>query len=140
LFHRLTPFQRSLVSALFGLAGYGAWAYIANSAHEFRVALKAACVQGGYSFLLTFIMTMLIEQIYSKFSHMAYRYGAVATVILVCLGLYTSSWAINYIAQTPEILMTVLPGYIIGTGYTATYVYKLSNSRSSRNSQIKEAL
>lgn len=128
MFDRLSPFQRSLISAFAGLLAYGLWAYFANMAHGFKAGIKAACVQGGYSFVLTFVMTMLIESLYRFLIQKHWQRATVMTIVTVCLTLYASSWLLNYLVGTPEILMTVLPGYVIGSMYTYSYVLKLAKS------------
>lgn len=99
-----------------------------NSMHGQIAALKAAFTQGGYSFLLTFFMTMGIESVYRmaniQIGHP--RLVKLLTVSVVCVFLYVSSWWVNVMAGTPEIFSTVILGYIVGTLYTALYVQGLS--------------
>lgn len=118
--------QRSFISSVVGLFGYGGWAYYANYMHGLMVGVKAAIVQGGYSFALTFAMTMLMERIFSFFDNPIKRFAI--TFLGTCLLLYFTSWFINYLAGTPEIWMTILPGYIIGTVMTFFYTLYLSKS------------
>lgn len=136
MFDELTPLQRSLVSALVGFVGYGVWAFMVNQMHGWQVGLKAAVVQGSYSFLVTLLMTLLLESIYKRLVIFrsnrkssvgdSTRLAAICTIVIVCFILYTSSWLINYIAGTPEIFHTVILGYIIGTVYTVLYTIKLA--------------
>lgn len=129
-FEKLSPTQRSMVSAFCALFGYGGWAYLVNSMHGMPAAIKAACVQGGYSFALTFVVTLLIEVLYqtlqSLFSNV--RLIEFFTIFLACLALFSTSWWINAMAGTPEILSTVLLGYVIGGVYTFSYVKSLGKS------------
>lgn len=131
-FNRLSPLQRSLVSAFSALFGYGGWAYLVNSMHGTAAAVKAATVQGGYSFALTFVITLIIEGLHRWVGNTVHqpRYTQVVTVFLTCALLFSSSWWINAMAGTPEIFSTVILGYVIGTIYTATYVVGLSKGQS----------
>lgn len=130
-FTALSPFQRSLASAAAGFVFYGGWAFLVNSMHGSMVAIKAACVQGGYSFTLTFCMTVLVESLFRLISKLSTTPVIVnwATIIITCTIVFSSSWLINTMAGTPEIFKTVILGYIIGSIYSATYVYGLARAK-----------
>lgn len=119
---------RSLGSALAAFIGYGGWAYYANLAHPFPASLKALLTQGSYSFVLTLSMSWIMEWLYRRIGSESARFPV--TVILTCLLLYTTSWGINAFMGTPEILMTILPGAVIGTLYTLSYCLALSKFQS----------
>lgn len=127
-FHRLSALQRSTLSAVAALLGYGGWAYLVNSMHGSVPAFKAACVQGSYSLAMTFVMTLMIEGLYRFFGRFLAggKAAQIATVVVVCAILFSSSWWINAMAGTPEIFNTVILGYIIGGIYTTSYVFGLS--------------
>lgn len=128
-FALLKPYQRSLLSGLAGFVFYGAWAFWVNQQHGIMIAGKAACVQGSYSFALTFFMTSLIEIFFRFFSNLlkSYRLVIWATVLLTCCLVFSTSWWVNVLAKTPEILETVILGYVVGGVYTVIYVYSLAN-------------
>ena len=111
------------LSALSALLGYGGWAYWINMTHGSGAAMKAAIVQGGYSFVLTCLLSLLIEFLYQRYSH--WRYGVVLIGVVVCCLLYSLSWGINVLAMTPEILWTILPGAVISTLFTISYLLGL---------------
>ena len=101
--------------------------------HGMGAGLKAACVQGGYSFTLTFFMTILVEGIFRIVSRISVIQGLInwITIIITCAIIFSTSWWINVMAGTPEIFNTVILGYIIGGIYSASYVYGLA--RAQRN-------
>ncbi|MBX2847795.1 MAG: hypothetical protein KTR16_05725 [Acidiferrobacterales bacterium] len=134
LFGQLKPLQRSLLSGLLGFLFYGAWAYSVNMSHGVMAASKAACVQGSYSFVLTFVMTLLIEYLFRSICGRLNNRVVIIwlTIAITCLLIFSASWWVNVIAQTPEIFETVILGYIIGGVYTVVYVYSLSNSKNSQ--------
>jgi len=127
-FSKLNPLQRSLVSAFSALFAYAVWAYMMNSEHGFPAAIKAAAVQGGYSFLLTFVMTLLIEALYRYVSAVVETENIkiALTWTITCSIIYTGSWWVNVIAGTPEVFDTVILGYVVGGIYTLAYVLGLS--------------
>ena len=131
VFDRMTPFQRSLFSAFAALIGYGGWAYLVNSMHGNFAAVKAACVQGSYSFLLTFLMTILIELLYraSCAITQADLLSKVLTIVITCSIIFSTSWWVNVLAGTPEIFNTVILGYVVGGLFTASYVIGLAGEK-----------
>jgi len=122
-FLKRSPTARSLLSATAGFIGYGAWAAIANYSHGVEAALMAACVQGTFSFVITLILTGLMEGLYRHCK--TAKYGGQITVVITCSILYISSYGINFIAGTPNIIYTILPGAIFSTVYVVGYVATL---------------
>lgn len=134
-FSRLTPIQRSAFSAVWALFGYGAWAYLVNSMHGAAAAIKAACVQGAYSFVITFFMTLLIEALYRGIA-LVFAHGKLTktlTVLVTCSIIFSTSWWVNAMAGTPEIFGTVILGYVIGGIYTSSYVFGLARDKIDRS-------
>ena len=130
-FDRMTPFQRSLFSAFAALIAYGGWAYLVNSMHGNFAAVKAACVQGSYSFLLTFLMTILIELLYRVSCAITNveLLSKVLTIVVTCSIIFSASWWVNVLAGTPEIFDTVILGYVVGGAFTASYVIGLAGEK-----------
>ena len=135
LFVKISPSQRSLVVALAAFFFYGAWAYWVNLSHGVSPALRAACVQGSYSLLLTFTITMLTEYIYLFFCRLLDNSLLInwATIVFVCTCVFSTSWWVNAMAGTPEIFRTVILGYLIGGTYTVLYVYGLARSNRPKS-------
>ncbi|MFT4629292.1 MAG: hypothetical protein ACI9WC_000176 [Arenicella sp.] len=131
VFDRMSPFQRSLFSAAVALIAYGVWAYLVNSMHGSFAAAKAACVQGGYSFLLTFVMTILIELLYRASCTITDSdlISKILTIVITCCMIFSASWWVNVLAGTPEIFNTVILGYLVGGVFTAGYVIGLAGER-----------
>ena len=129
---RVSPAQRSLIAASFAFIFYGAWAYWVNSLHGTALALKAGVVQGGYSFVLTFSMTLIIERLYLILLNALNNYLLVVwlTITLTCTVIFGTSWGIHVLAGTPEIFETVLLGYVLGSIYSIAYVYGLARIRN----------
>ena len=118
-----SPKARILLAAACGLIGYGGWAYIVNLDHGVSAAFKAALTQGGYSFAVTLVLTLLMESVYPLSDKPWLRFNLTCT--LTCLMLYATSWGINALVGTPEILLTILPGAVISTVYTVSYTLAL---------------
>jgi len=119
-----SPLLRSFIAGFAGLVGYGSWAVYANLDHGTFIAIRSGLVQGTYSFVLTFLMTWLTEWLFAKFASLPMG-SSVTTTGVVCLILFVSAYGIHMLVGTPEILMTILPGFVIGSVYTAVYVWSL---------------
>ncbi|MBX2808703.1 MAG: hypothetical protein KTR20_08745 [Cellvibrionaceae bacterium] len=118
------PLVRLTLSAVLALLAYGGWAYFANSLHGPKRAFIAACTQGVYSFVLTLVLSLVIEYLFRYMRTLPL--GAYVLGLISCLALYATSWAINALAGTPEIFITILPGAVIGSLYTAVYIATLA--------------
>jgi len=133
IFNRLSSSQRSLISATAGFLFYGSWAFWVNHQHGIGMGLRAGCVQGSYSFLLTLIMTGLIESLFVLSSRVFTKRNVIiwSTIVCSCSLIFSTSWSINVLAGTPEVLRTVILGYIVGGIYSTTYVYGLARFQTN---------
>ncbi len=104
---------------------YGSWAYFANMAHGEAVAMRGGLVQGGYSLVLTFVMSLVTEFLYAKIDKVG------VTVAVVSIILFISAFTIHMLVGTPEILMTIAPGWVIGSVYTVAYLLGLRRAGTS---------
>lgn len=127
---------RSFGSAIAAFIGYGSWAYYANHSHGMFTAAKALLTQGGYSFLLTLSLSWIMEHLFRSIKHPQARFPM--TFVSTCFLLYATAWGINALLGTPEILMTILPGAIIGTVYT--YSYTLTLAKLHKTDQVGEGI
>ena len=127
LFDRFSLVQRSLISSLAGFLFYAVWAFLVNIMHGHQAALKAALVQGLYSFLITMVMTLMLEALYRLLLKLTglYWFSAFVTVVFCCLPVFIGSWILNLAAGTPEVFETVILGYVIGAIYSCSYVLGL---------------
>jgi len=114
---------RGLLAAAAGFFAYGGWAYYINHSHGSSAALKALFTQGSYSFTLTLITAFIMEWLFQLSSKPITRFCL--TFFITSLLLYSTAWGINFWAGTPEILLTILPGAVIGTFYTLSYTLTL---------------
>lgn len=119
-----------MLSALVGFAAYGAWAYVANMNHGDEMATRAALTQGSYSFIITLVLTGLMEKLFAWLATCSPRQRFWLSTLPVCLLLYLSSWTVNYLAGTPNILLTILPGAIMSSVYTFSYIAALAKLSS----------
>jgi len=117
---KLNGFQRSVLSGLAGFVVYGGWAFWLNASHSHAMGISAGLLQGSYSFFLTLSMTLVMEYLMLMFKALPLR-GAL-TVLLVSTITFSVAFALQWLNSTPEILLTILPGFLIGTVYSIVYV------------------
>ena len=111
---------RSLFSAAAGFVAYGSWAYWVNADHGSAVGLRAGLVQGSWSFSLTLVMTLAMEWLLTSLETTGI--AALLTFLITILVLFAGSFGVNWLAGTPEILITILPGFAVGAVYSAGYI------------------
>lgn len=114
------PAARSLIAASLAALAYGGWAYFVNASVSETAGWKAAAIQGGYSFLLTTGMTLLMDYFLRVFRNSSQT--VVFTIVTISALCFAVAYGAHWVADTPEILMTILPGFSIGVGYTTAYV------------------
>lgn len=120
---------RILVPPLMGLLFYGTWAFWVNSEFGYAAAFRAAATQGAYSFTITLLLALVVEWLFVLFKSMPWRQCWVG--IIACLLLYSTSWGVNALTGTPNILWTILPGAAVSTVYTVFYIITLSKLEKS---------
>lgn len=118
------PFLRVLISASFAFFGFGAWGYFANLDAGQEIALRSGLVQGGMSFLLTFVGSAIMEFMVKLSENNLTRFLlAVITNLVAVYGFVISGHLLN---GTPNILLTILPGLIITCIYCISYSWFLT--------------
>jgi hypothetical protein len=125
-----SPLARSALAGIAGFLVYGGWAAFANSEHGPAISMRSGFVQGSYSLVLTFAMTMVTEWLFDRFSHGTTLPASIriaALMAIICSGLFSTAYAIHMLVGTPEILMTILPGFLIGSVYTFIYILGLQS-------------
>ncbi len=125
----MSALSKSLLSATAGALIYGGWAYWVNMSDGAQMAITTALVQGSFSFVLTLSMTLILEYLYR---FLGPGTGAVVgTTAAVSAFMFATAYSLQWLAGSSEILMTILPGYLIGTVYAASYAVSLE--RRARN-------
>lgn len=114
---------RSLLAATAGFIVYGGWAFFINYGYGLSAAFKAGATQGSYSFTLTLSLSFLMEWLFQLSSQPRLQFSL--AFITPCLLIYCTSWGVNVLTGTPEILLTILPGATISTLYTLSYTLTL---------------
>ncbi len=118
-----------LLITLIAMLGYGLWAYFANCysgavENPEMIATRAGIIQGAYAGALTFLNVIMLERIYKRlkdsFSH-AQTVGI--AVVIALIGQYAVIVPVHIFNGTPNILITLLPGLVIGTIFSISYTH-----------------
>lgn len=100
-----------------GLA-YGGWSAFSNWEHGMQAALLAFLVQGAFAFTSTYVLGRIVAKTADKCAAIQ---NAVMQLFAVFMVGSTFLWAtptvLHLIAGTPNILMAMLPGLIVGHIY-----------------------
>ena len=109
------------IALAFGI--YGGWALYINWSSGLWQAGKSGLAQGVYSGTNTYIYARIIESAFDRISHPLMKWLIPALLPnLLFLSVLSS---VHWIVGTPEILLTILPSAVVGTGYTALYTTQL---------------
>ncbi|ODS23924.1 hypothetical protein AB835_06285 [Candidatus Endobugula sertula] len=107
-----------------GFLVYGCWALYINSSHGWMSAGKAAFTQGSYSFVVTLVLAVSVEWLFTRWLTVPLCSLWVFLVALTLLS-FTST-GLHILAGTPNVLWTILPGLSISAVYTLIYVVALN--------------
>ena len=115
--------------ALIAVIGYGGWAYYSNAMVDTTIAIRAACIQGGYSGLLTLFNVLILEALFRKLDpHLPCNANMALTLLIATTLQYAIIIPVHWLNQTPNILTTLLPGFVIGTLFSAAYLLSLKRT------------
>lgn len=112
---------RGLLAAALAMLFQATWAAYANHAHGLQPSLRAAIVQGIASFVMTFLITLVIERLLAMFNMCSAFWQLLWTFICSTLVMLIMQIGVHLLANTPEILLTVLLPALIGSGYCFFY-------------------
>ena len=90
------------------------------------MGLRAAALQGGYSFVLTLSMALMTEKLHQSLPARGARW---LTVVATSTIVGAVAFVIHYLNSTPHILVTIAPGIVIGAMFTTMYVVVLEQGR-----------
>lgn len=123
-----SPRVRQYLSAFAALMAYGSWTLWVNWPEGIASALRLATIHGSYAALLTLMSATLMELSFRWFGRSArlrpHRRGL--SFGFCNLFAFSVAATINLLAGNPSIALTILPGMLIGTVFTASYLHLLA--------------
>lgn len=112
-----------IVAALLAFVIYGCWAYYANHEHGIDKALPAGIAQGAYAFFSTLIVGEMAKRLCLKLG-MNIK-SIVISFALTFVVMLLIPLIIHSALKTPDIMETILPGLIWGSGYILAILISL---------------
>ena len=118
---------------LIAMLGYGGWAFYsnvpANGDIELQaIALRAGIIQGGYSGILTLTQMILLQAVLKHLNQrLTINLNMIATITIASALQYAIIIPVHLANDTPNILMTLLPGFVIGTAFSFGYLLSIKN-------------
>ncbi|MEJ2041926.1 MAG: hypothetical protein P8X74_12275 [Reinekea sp.] len=104
-----------LMSSVLAFIAYGLWAAFSNWEFGQLSALKALLIQGSFAFSATLFLTLLAKTLYF---HLGRNLAAFAGAFFICFLIISIVPAtLHWLAHTPNILQTILPGLVWSSVY-----------------------
>lgn len=92
----------------------------------FDVALRAGVIQGAYAGLLTLVNLSVLEFLFLKFnSLLPCLVNIFVTVLSATFVQYLIIVPIHLVNGTPNIVLTLAPGIVIGTAFSTAYLFSV---------------
>lgn len=127
---RNRPSARGLALAVGAGCMYGAWALWANLEHGAAAGWRAAGTQFFVSFVVTLVITTLMEQVHASLPSRLLRVGGAIAAAVGTTVVFTVS--LHYATSTPEMFDTVVPVLVLGSLYCIAYVANLERELRQR--------
>ncbi len=106
---------KAVAAAVFFGGLWGSWAYYCNGSFGYSKAMHAALTQFSFSFVATFIFTLVVDFLYERSTSFS---GKVMLAFLLPVGAMLGSLVlIHFIRGTPRIMATVLPSTAVAACY-----------------------
>lgn len=112
-----------LSGACIGFVFYGLWTLWANGEHGLTIAARAALLHGSLSFIVTFSGTWLMKTLHRGTAPAWWRFWRAVCGTLISL--YTLIVGAHWLNGTPEILLTLAPGFPITVIFCVSFCWGL---------------
>ena len=123
----MTAKTQTVLSVLVSFTFYFAWTWYANSlvTDDVALLLRSALIQSSYSAFMTLTFTTLLSWTIGKMKCNDHPYIAIIPPLLMQS---TMVYLINYLNQTPNLILTIIPSIvftaIFGIFFTFTLLKK----------------
>ncbi|MGB3620890.1 hypothetical protein FT643_02705 [Ketobacter sp. MCCC 1A13808] len=126
------PRFRIIVAAISSAITWFAWAYWANR-HDPQQAIVSAFYQGGVNLFTTAVGSSALEWLFNKMGDTIF--GRISCVFIVSSCSLSLMLTAHLYAATPNLLLTVLPVYIVVLLFCSSYIIGLSKIKTNYDNQ-----
>ncbi len=126
----ITRPRDSLRLAFLAALGFILWGLWVNWEHGVGARFQVAFTQGAISLVSTYYSAELVVWMVRKFwkSKFTVGFAGAASYLII----YAFVWAGHFIAGTPELLVTMLPGMITGLFFCVGYALRVKRYSDSK--------
>lgn len=120
----MTTNKQTILPVLISFIFYFAWTWYANSrvTDEVALLLRSALVQSTYSAFMTLTFTTLLSWTISKMKCHNHPYMAIIPPLLMQS---TMVYFINFINQTPNLILTIIPSIFFTAIFGVFFAFTL---------------
>ena len=120
----MTAKTQTILSVLISFIFYFAWTWYANSrvTDDVALLLRTALIQSSYSAFMTLTFTTLLSWTIDKMKCHDHPYIAIIPPLLMQS---TMVYFINYLNQTPNLMLTIIPSILFTAIYGAFFAFTL---------------
>ncbi|QUJ66588.1 hypothetical protein KDD30_10485 [Photobacterium sp. GJ3] len=116
--------KSGVITSLLAFLIQGSWAIYSNIEYGVWLGIKAGLVQGTCSLLMTFSVTQFMQFLINSIHGINSTMKFSVVFIAACCGMTLVQATAHWIANTPEILITIFPAISVGTIYCFLYSAK----------------
>ncbi|MEY8215437.1 MAG: hypothetical protein RPR97_13270, partial [Colwellia sp.] len=118
----MTAKTQTILSVLISFIFYFAWTWYANSrvTDDVALLLRTALIQSSYSAFMTLTFTTLLSWTIDKMKCHDHPYIAIIPPLLMQS---TMVYFINYLNQTPNLMLTIIPSILFTAIYGAFFAF-----------------
>lgn len=121
-----TPATLQWLTPVVAAVVFGGWASFVNVGHGAENALRVGMAQGAYALFSTGIVGWTVQAAWLRFAGISFRRMlSFAAAFIVMIGIPI---AVHVAIRTPEILASIVPGGVCGSGYIGLRLLLLQRS------------
>jgi hypothetical protein len=128
--------RRGLIAAFAGGFIQAIWALYVNFDYPRDIYVTASLTQGATSFMMSFLITIVMDQFLTLYSYFKDRYHQfILTLLSSMLVMVFVHFSFQTFVGTPRVWITISPALLIGTLYCFFYIgarLKVSKVSSER--------
>jgi len=117
----LAILKNPIISAILAMLFYGTWAAFSNFDYGYSSSKNAFVIQGSFAFFSTLLSGHLALYLIQKLKGMP-QHLLLSYLIIVIL-LFTVPFILHSIFLTPNKLMSMAPGMIMGSAYIGIFLH-----------------